>query len=88
MDKFIKCLHEQENDQIDDPDNENDTKISKINNVPFKYLFYNFYKCICIKDNEITASCQNCSKTVSGSTSSRGNFLSHIKVCIMYFNIL
>lgn len=48
--------------------------------VSYKYLFDKFYKLQNVENLKVTAVCQNCSKVVSGSTKSSGNFLSHIKV--------
>lgn len=92
MDRFIsrKRLNEE---KIDDPDviaststttadESVDSRHKEIDLIPFKYLFNEFFKCKSVISNKIIAACQNCSKVVCGSTTSSGNFLSHIKVCI------
>lgn len=56
-----------------------------MSDVKFKYLFGEFY-IISINGSKLTALCQNCPKVISGSTSSSGNLLSHIKVSLLLFN--
>ena len=36
-------------------------------------------------DQKIIAQCQNCPKTISGSKTSTGNFVSHYKVSLLHF---
>jgi len=54
----------------------------------FSYLFGEFYKLISINGTKLTALCQNCPKVISGSTSSSGNLLSHIKVSFSKVNLI
>lgn len=65
----------------EETENEDDPSNVSLSDVPkLKYLFDEFYKVISINGSKLSASCQNCSKIISGSTSSSGNLLSHIKV--------
>ncbi|KAE9522359.1 hypothetical protein AGLY_017237 [Aphis glycines] len=65
-------------EETDEPKNNvidtNDTKLN------FNYLFENFFTVISINVKKLNAVCQNCQKVICGSTSSSGNFLSHIKL--------
>jgi len=49
------------------------------------YLMMVFFKVLTMKGKQLSATCLNRQKVVNGSTSSSGNFLSHVKSKCLYF---
>lgn len=57
------------------------TEVDKFKN---NYLFDGtFYKVISNIDNKLAVQCQLCNKTIHGNINYTGNFLNHIKVCML-----
>lgn len=78
MDKFVTKTNKRSHEETENEDDPSNVPLYDI--AKFKYLFDEFYKLTSINGSKLSASCQNCPKIISGSTSSSGNLLSHIKV--------
>lgn len=67
----------------------NDIDVNKENEDPpvskLPFILTEFFDVISSTDKKITAQCKNCTKSISGSSTSTGNFTSHYNVCFVYF---
>ncbi|KAF0738974.1 Dimer Tnp hAT domain-containing protein [Aphis craccivora] len=80
IDLLLKTNNNKRNHQeIEETADNLSNELSIIAEPKFKYLFGEFYKLVSINGSKLSALCQNCPKVISGSTSSSGNLLSHIK---------
>lgn len=90
MDKFVftnstsnkKQKLQPQSDHLVEPEIENENSMKSTNSCYI--LDGQFFSIIKEENKNISAQCQMCSKVIQGQAGSTGNFLSHIRVCIIH----